>query len=273
NCEPKLVIATSEWLERNREQLELPSGTDLISVEEARLRMRAGSDKVRPLSSRTIASINYSYFGGGYPKGALLTHANHIYAATGYARHQGFRSSDRLLIMLPACHVYALSGCVNAGLVRGGTLVLTNHYMPRSIFGDIERHGVTILGSVPTVFECLANDKRKDRYDLSSLRLLVTGGSYMPAAVQLACEKALGVELVQGYGLTECLPIICNPAGSGNRRGTLGIPGRRDIYIRIMGETGEQLPPGRIGEIQIRSTTSMVGYHRLPEDTRKVFDG
>lgn len=95
----------------------------------------------------------------------------------------------------------------------------------------------------------------------------------MPAGQQAAFEKSLGAEMVQGYGLTECLPVICNPPGSRNRHGTLGVPGRRDIHIRIMGEAGQELPPGRIGEIQIRSTTTMVGYHRLPEDTLKIFDG
>jgi long-chain acyl-CoA synthetase len=273
NCEPRLVVATSEWLEKNQTQLNLPAGIPLISVEEAISRSRPGSDEARPVKNRAIASIHYSYFGGGLPKGAMLTHANHIYAATGYARHQRFRSTDRLLVMLPMCHVYALSGCVNAGLVRGGTLVPTTHFMPGSILRDVERHRVTILSSVPSVFECLANYKKKNRFDLSSLRLLVTGGAYLPAALQHEFEAALKTEMVQGYGLTECLPVICNPSGAGNRRGTLGIPGRRDIFIRIMGQNRRPLPPNEMGEIQIRSTTNMAGYYRRPEDTREMFQG
>ena len=273
NCEPRLLVATSEWLQKNQAQLNLPADTSLISIEEAINQLRPGSDEVCPVRNRTIASIHYSYFGGGHPKGAMLTHANHIYAATGYARHQGFRSTDRLLVMLPMCHVYALSGCVNAGLVRGGTLVPTTHFMPGSLFKDVERHRITILSSVPSVFECLANYKKKSNFDLSSLRLLVTGGAYMPAEQQHAFETALGTEMVQGYGLTECLPVICNPSGAGNRRGTLGIPGRRDIFIRIMDHNDQPLPPNQIGEIQIRSTTNMAGYYRLPEDTQKMFQG
>jgi len=273
NCEPRLVVSTSDWLEKNRTQLSLPAGTSVISVEEATSRSRPGDDDVRPIANRAIASIHYSYFGGGHPKGAMLTHANHIYAATGYARHQGFRPTDRLLVMLPMCHVYALSGCVNAGLVRGGTLVPTTHFMPGSIFKDVERHRITILSSVPSVFECLANYKKKSKFDLSSLRLLVTGGAYMPAEQQHAFEAALGTEMVQGYGLTECLPVICNPSGAGNRRGTLGIPGRRDIFIRIMDQNGRPLPPNEVGEIQIKSTTTMAGYHRMPDETQKMFQG
>lgn len=273
NCEPRLVVSTAEWLEKNQTQLSLPVGASLISIEEASTRSRPGSDEVTPVNNQTIASIHYSYFGGGHPKGAMLTHANHIYAATGYARHQGFRSTDRILVMLPMCHVYALSGCVNAGLVRGGTLVPTTHFMPGSLLKDVERHRVTIFSSVPSVFECLANYKKKSKFDLNSLRLLVTGGAYMPAEEQHAFEAALGTEMVQGYGLTECLPVICNPSGPGNRRGTLGIPGRRDIFIRIIGPDGKLLPAGEVGEVQIKSTTNMAGYYRLPDETPRMFEG
>jgi long-chain acyl-CoA synthetase len=273
NCEPRVVLSTLEWIERNRKQLELPPSTDVVPVEAIRQRMRPGIDAVLPLASARTASINYSYFGDGYPKGAMLTHGNHIYAATGYARHQGFRRDDRLLIILPMCHVYALSGCINAGLVAGAALVLSNHHLPSGILRDVERHRITILSSVPAVFECLAGYRRKDRFDLSSLRRLVTGGAFMSAARQMEFEQALGTEMVQGYGLTECLPIICNPPGAGNRRGTLGVPGRSDIAIRIAGTDGRSLPCNAVGAIQIRSRTTMTGYHRLPEDTRKLFDG
>jgi len=273
NCDPSVVVSTSEWLGRNQEQLQLSGRTRVASLEEVRPRLRPGSDMVFHVKSCATASINYSYFGDGYPKGAMLTHANHIYAATGHARHHGFLASDRLLIILPMCHVYALSGCVNSGLVRGAALVLGKHHMPRGIFADIERHRVTVLSSVPAMFECLAAYARKDRYDLASLRRLITGGAYMAGVREREIEWALGAEIVQGYGLTECFPIICNPAGARNRHGTLGVPGRRDITIRIMGAAGQLLPPGAIGEIQIRSKTTMAGYYRLPDDTRAIFDG
>jgi long-chain acyl-CoA synthetase len=273
NCNPSLVVSTSEWLGRNQEQLQLSARTRVASVEEVRPRLRPGSDIVLRVKSCATASINYSYFGDGYPRGAMLTHANHIYAATGHARHHGFLATDRFLIILPMCHVYALSGCVNSGFVRGAALVLSNHHMPRGILGDIERRRVTVLSSVPAMFECLAAYGRRDRYDLRSLRRLITGGAYMSDTREREVERALGAEIVQGYGLTECFPIICNPAGVGNRHGTLGIPGRRDIAVRIVGTGGQLSPPGVVGEIQIRSKTTMAGYYGLPDDTKAMFAG
>jgi long-chain acyl-CoA synthetase len=273
NCNPAVLLATSEWLARNQRQLQLSERTRVITLEEAVSRLRPGDDCAVHVNSSAIASINYSYFGDGYPKGAMLTHANHIYAATGHAKHHGFLATDRLLVILPMCHVYALSGCVNSGLVRGATLVLGKHHMPRGIFADIERHRATVVSSVPAMFECLANYPRKDRYDLGCLRRLITGGAYMAGARELEIQLALGAEIVQGYGLTECFPVICNPAGPGNRHGTLGIPGRRDIAIRIMGPAGKVLPAGMVGEIQILSKTTMAGYYQLPDDTKSIFDG
>lgn len=273
NCEPALVVAPSDWLERHGERLALDPGIAVHAVESLAGRMRAGDDRIHDRGSGTLASINYSYVGDGYPKGAMLTHENHIKAAIGYARHQGFRPGDRLLVGLPMCHVYALSGCVNAGLAAGAALVPTAQELPRRILRTVERHRVTVLSYVPVMLECLAEYARRSSFDLSSLRLLVTGGSYMSASRQRELQEVFGTDLVQGYGLTECLPIICNPAGPRNRHGTLGIPGRRDIFVRIVGADGRVLPANTAGEIQVRSTTTMRGYYRLPEDTRTVFDG
>jgi long-chain acyl-CoA synthetase len=182
----------------------------------------------------------------------------------------GFTSEERFLIILPMAHVYALSGCVNSGLIRGATLVILERYTPRPIFAALESERITVLSAVPAVFELLARFPKKERYDLSALRLCVTGGAFLPAAAQREHEAALGVQMVQGYGLSECLPVICNPPDGRSKPGTLGIPGRRDIHLRILGPGGEVLPPGEVGEIAVASPTTMQGYHELPEDTAAV---
>lgn len=273
-CRPHLLVSDDAWLDENLHALELPAETRVASVD--RLSPDFCDDCDSPpsaLSSHALASINYTYTGDGVPKGAMLTHANHIYAATGYARHQGFTAQDRFLIILPMSHVFALSGCVNSGLIRGSTLAIQNSLAPKAILAAIEKHRITILSAVPCVFQYLARFPRKDRYDLSSLRLCVTGGDYMPADFHQEYEKGLGAQIVQGYGLTESLPIICNPPGRRNQPGTLGIPGRKDIEIRIVDGNSQELPCGEIGEIIIRSPTTMSGYYRRSRDTQKVLRG
>ena len=270
DCRPRLVVSNDLWLGDNAPAMSRSlAGISVISVDRFPL-LPAEGGRVSPTPSGAIASVNYSYSGGGHPRGAVLTHGNHICAATGYARHQGFTSAERFLIILPMAHVFALSGCVNSGLIRGGALVILHRYTPKAIFRAIEEHAITVLSAVPAVFDYLVRFPQKDRYDLSSLRLCVTGGDFMPAEVQRQVQAALRAPVVQGYGLTECLPIICNPPNGLNKPGTLGIPGRRDIRLRIISPDGGGLPPGEVGEITIRSPTTMCGYLNRPRETAEI---
>lgn len=270
NCQPKIFIAHNEWLEENTQLLQEVDSENILRIDNVSLEDYKQGTDIYPVKNGDIASINYTYFGDGYPKGAALTHGNHIYAATGYSRHQGFNSDDRLLIILPMPHVFTLSGCINSPLIKGGTLVITGNFSPKAIFSDIEKYKITVLTAVPAVFEYLAKFKRKERYNLSSLRLCVTGGELMPEKLQHEFEKMLKKQIVQGYGLTESLPIICNPQGPRNKPGTLGIPGRKDIKIKIVNEKNEEMHIEQIGEILIKSPTTMSGYYNLPDDTEKI---
>lgn len=271
NCQPKLFLSCHNWLNSNDSLWqELKSKVNIIAVDDINLENEKREAGICPVRNSDIASINYTYFGNGNPKGAALTHGNHIYAATGYSRHQNFNSNDKFLVILPMPHVYTLSGCINSSLITGGTLVIINMYSPKAIFSAIENYKITVLTAVPVVFEHLAKFKRKEKYDISSLRLCVTGGELMPEKLQHEFEKMLKKQIVQGYGLTESLPIICNPPGIRNKPGTLGIPGRKEIEIKIVNENNEEVKIGQIGEILINSPTTMSGYYNLPEDTKRI---
>lgn len=92
----------------------------------------------------------------------------------------------------------------------------------------------------------------------------------MPEKVQKDFEKELNTILVQGYGLTESLPVICNPPDERNKHGTLGIPGRKDIKMKIVDDARKELPVNSIGEILIKSPTTMARYYNLPGETEKI---
>lgn len=93
-------------------------------------------------------------------------------------------------------HVYALSGCVNSGLISGSTLVIVNRHTPKAIFAAVESSRITVLSSVPAVFEILARFRLKDRYDRSSLRLCVSGGDFLPEDLQREFQASLGCQIV-----------------------------------------------------------------------------
>jgi long-chain acyl-CoA synthetase len=270
DCRPRLLIATRRWLAENGPLLIAPS-LETIAVEDiGDLAQRGENGPPLAVPNSATASLNVTYFGGGVPRAAVLTHANHLYAAIGYAHHQRFRHDERFLVFLPMSHVYALSGCVNSGLIRGGTLVVIERSTPRAILRAVEEHRITVLSAVPAVYEMLARFPGRERYDLSSLRLCVSGGAFFPETEQRELEAALGWPIVQGYGLTECLPVICNPPGAGNRPGTLGVPGRRDIHVRILDGRGRPLRAGEVGEIAISSPTIMREYCAAPADTARA---
>jgi long-chain acyl-CoA synthetase len=274
NCRPKAVVSDGDWwqensslFEKNAPAIPYLSIGDLLGGSTGYDKKKAG---ICPVFNHETASINYSYSGDGYPKGATLTHGNHIYAATGYTRHMGFVPGDIFLITLPMQHVYALSGCINSSIIKGATNVIIYGLSPKSVFAAVETYKITVLSAVPALFELLARFKRKERYDISSLRRCVTGGDHMTKELQRTFEKLLNVQIIQGYGLTESLPIICNPHGKRNKPGTLGIPGRRDIEIKILDETHQEAGVDQMGEILIKSPTTMRGYYNLPEDTHHV---
>ena len=271
NCQPKIFVSCDRWLKENNSILEkFKYKIKFISVDDVNFEIKKRECVLWPAKNSDIATITYAYFGDGYPKGAALTHANHIYAAIGISKHVEFISDDRFLIVLPMSHVFPLSGSINTSIIKGGTIVIIDSYSPKSIFSAVQNYKVTVLAAVPVIFEYLAKFKRKDNYDISTLRLCITGGDSMPERLHREFEKKLDSQILQGYGLTETLPILCNPPGTHNRPGTLGLPGRKDIEIKIVNEEKEEVAIGQIGEILIKSPTTMSRYYNLPDDTEEI---
>jgi acyl-CoA synthetase (AMP-forming)/AMP-acid ligase II len=217
------------------------------------------------------ASVNYSYyFGEGGSHGAVLNHGNYAAAAIGYAKFHGMHSGDRTLVMLPMPHVFTLGGAILSSLYRGACLHVGSSLRPRKVLEYIAGERITQLPCIPQLFEALAAFHDPDRFDLGSLRHLVSGGDFLPADVHARLESRLGVTIVQGYGLTECFPVTCNPPGARNRPGSLGLEGHRRVRYRITDADGLPLPVGETGEIEIASPTVMTGYLDAPEATRRV---
>jgi long-chain acyl-CoA synthetase len=271
NSRPALFISYRHWYDENPAVLkELEPGTARLCVEDINPGRDEHNGGIRTVRNSDPATINYSCFGDGYLKGAVLTHGNHIYSATGYVKHLEFIRDDRFLVILPMPHIFTISGCINSSLIKGGTMIFTGRLTPKSILADIRKYHITVLTAVPVVYEYLAKYKRKDRYDLSSLRRSVTGGDLMPENLQKVFEKTLNIQILQGYGLTEALPIICNPPGQRNKPGTLGVPGRKDIIMKIVNENGEEVPVNQVGELLMKSPTTMCEYYKLPVDTENI---
>jgi len=197
----------------------------------------------------------------------MLSHENYAKGISGYIDRTGMHGDHTVLSLLPLYHVFPLLGCMLAPLFCGATIVISRNYLPRAVLKIIDDYKINYLTMVPLIYKLLLRYYKKGDYNLSSLTCCITGGDYVAASFQKEIYDKLGITLLQGYGLTECLPVICNPPVH-NKFGTLGTSGRDDIAIRIADEQGCSVETGAIGEICISSPTVMSGYFRMDIETR-----
>ena len=216
-----------------------------------------------------IATINYTYRGAGYPLGAVLSHKSYVNGILGYIEWTRIFSQDRVLAFLSFSHVFSLVGCVLAPLIGGATVIISRNYLPKSILKLIGDFHVNRLTAIPSVYALLLQNYKEGEYDLRSLDYCITGGSYMPLEVQEVIKNKMRVTVLQGYGLTECLPITCN-THEYNKPGTLGLAGRPDIEIKIIGENSVYKEANQVGEIIINSPTMMQGYYNRKDESEKI---
>ena len=223
-------------------------------------------------SNNRIATINYTYRGLGKPLGAMLTHGNYHYGAMNYMRHTEIMTKQMVLLVIPMSHIFTLISCVIVSLLRGATIVIMKSFIPSHIFKTIKEHRIDFMVAVPTVYVSLLRNYDKKRYDISSLKYGITGGSYMPSYLHERIKNEMGIELFQGYGLTETMPITCNPR-SKNKPESLGIVGR-NFKVKMVDERGRVVPCGEKGEIIVKGRSVMRGYYnRNGENEKFLKDG
>lgn len=220
------------------------------------------------------------YTGGttGVPKGAMLSHAN-LYANTVQAvrwfqgAHPG---QETMLGVLPFFHVFAMTAVMNLSIYLGATILMLPRFEIATVMKTIDRKKPTLFPAVPTIYTAINNHKERDRYDLSSIRLCISGGAPLPIEVKQEFEKLTGCRLVEGYGLSECSPVAtCNPVVGRNKTGSIGLPlPGTTIEIVSLDEPRRVLGVNERGEVCVRGPQVMLGYWNKPEDTaRTLVDG
>lgn len=213
------------------------------------------------------------YTGGttGTPKGAMLTHRNLVANAYQSARWTPAPPGDTASIVgvLPLFHSYAMTAVMNSSLLLGRRMVLLPRFETEAVLSAIHKYRPQQFAGVPTMYNALGSHPRVCRYDLRSIAACTSGAAPLPSEVQSRFERATGVALLEGYGLTEASPIThITPLRGLHKPGSVGIP-VPDTDARIVDlETGTRvLPPGEIGELVIRGPQVMAGYWRRPDET------
>ena len=222
-----------------------------------------------------LAALQYTGGTTGTAKGAMLTHLNLVSNAVAFAAWIRGTSADTFLAALPLFHIYGMTTSMTVPVSLAAKIVLLSRFEPASALETIQRHKVTIFCGVPTMYSVLLANPELAKFDLTSIRVCISGASPLPPQVQKKFMQVTGGFLAEGYGLTEASPAThCNPVDKTMRSvrvGSIGLP-LPDTDARIVDvETGTKtIAPEETGELAVKGPQIMRGYWRNPEETALV---
>lgn len=209
------------------------------------------------------AVVVYTSAMAGVPLGAILTHGNLLHNARATLAAAAYTADDRVLALLPWAHLFGLVVTGAAPLLAGASVFTHDRFAPTRVLQAIEEDGITAIVGVPSIFGALlsALEHHGDGRVLGALRLCICGGAPLSPGLQERWERATGVELRQGYGLTEAGPVcLFNDVRAANARGTLGAPMEGVEVVVADPGTGELREDGDEGELCVRGSNVSPGY-------------
>ena len=221
------------------------------------------------------AVIVYTSGTTGRPKGAELTHLQLYMNADIPGRLFGVRDDDIVLTVLPLFHVFGLSSILDVCVRFGCTMSLVPRFTAAAVLEAIGRDRITIFEGVPTMFADVLSHPDLGDYDLSSLRIAISGGASIPGPVLDAFEERFGVVILEGYGLTETASTTTFNVSADERRAySVGKP-IWGTQTQVWDSRGRPLPPGpqNVGEIVTRGLHVMKGYLHDPGATADAITG
>ncbi|MBK3626453.1 4-coumarate--CoA ligase family protein [Streptomyces sp. MBT49] len=286
DCGARWIVTVSPLLQAARRAAEIAGGVEEIFVCDTAAGHRSLIDMLASAAPepqvpidpvQDVAALPYSSGTTGVPKGVMLTHRQ---IATNLVQLRSAMSAgpgERILAVLPFFHIYGLTALMNAPLRQGATVVVLPRFELETFLAAIQEHRITGLYVAPPIVLALAKHPAVARYDLSSLRYVVSAAAPLDADLAAACAERLDLPPVgQAYGMTELSPgthIVPLDAMREAPAGTVGkLVAGTQMRIVSLDDPGNDLGVDETGEILIRGPQVMKGYLGRPDATADMID-
>jgi long-chain acyl-CoA synthetase len=232
--------------------------------------------KINP--SNDLAALQYTGGTTGTAKGAMLTHANLVANTVAFAGWIRGIKAETFLTALPLFHIYGMTTSMNVPISLGARMVLLPRFDTTAALTTIQTHKIAVFCGVPTMYAALLANPEIGKFDLTSIRVCISGASPLPPQVQKKFMEVTGGLLSEGYGLTEASPVThCNPVDKTMktvRVGSIGLPLPDTDACILDAETGTKpMKPGETGELAVKGPQIMKGYWKSPDETALVLRG
>ena len=218
----------------------------------------------------TIAVLMFTSGTAGSPQAAMLSHGN-LLSNIEQGRHADgdVLPTDIVYGVLPLNHIFGLNVVLGLSLARGATVVLVQRFDPYTALETIRERRITVILGAPPMWVAFSHFDDAPADSFSTVRLALTGAAKMPEAAMARLKEMFGLELSEGYGLTEASPIVTSSAGLEWKPGSVGkvLSG---IEARLVDPNSEDVPEGDSGEIWVRGPSVFKGYWENPEQSAKV---
>lgn len=220
-----------------------------------------------------IQVLPYSSGTTGLPKGVMLNHRNMVVNVDQAIISFDVRPSDVTVAFLPFFHIYGMNALMNTFLAAGAHLVTLPRFDLEGMLTHLQNHKVRTLLVAPPVAIALAKHPMVDRFDLSTMKIIVSAAAPLAADVAQAVGKRLGCTCLQGYGMTELSPLShCVPFDA-PRAGAVGVAAPNTQTRIVDPATGKNLGPDMEGEVWVKGPQVMMGYLKNPTATIATMSG